>query len=271
MIALHVRFNGTIEKTAVLGDGAIIATANCSRIAQDGRPPESATDWSASFSLTGVNLMTNDMCHWLMSPLKEGDVITLSLVEADTGDSSAWVRTANEATADTDSAGDGPMEGQATDIAAFLTGVIKTALLELADEPVHVFTFAFYHDHESNAISVCIDTMESSERSIRAGNHWANPRFRDHVLKGDWDQARSFQSEHGRSLSLGDFARVNLARTDIPDEIVTDETFHLEMVRAVIRNEDAILRFAQTPEDVLFCCSSVDSEVGMVWSSLPQS
>ena len=76
----------------------------------------------------------------------------------------------------------------------------------------------------------------------------------------------SSESPVGRSLSLGDFARVNLARADLDSDMASDQSLYIEMARAVIALQQEILELAPEPDDVIFCCSSADSEVGLVWS-----
>jgi hypothetical protein len=153
----------------------------------------------------------------------------------------------------------------------FLEGVVKAAVSELRAHPVPIHTFAFYHDHESGAVSVCVDTKQSSLRQVRQSNQWAMKYFAQHLQDGSWEDACLFQANIGRSLSLGDFARVNLARTALPASTVADQSFYLAMARAVIAHQREILMLASDREDVVFCCSSADSEVGLVWSALPNA
>lgn len=158
------------------------------------------------------------------------------------------------------------MKGATID--SFLNAVLTEAILRLRADPVPIHTFAFYHDYESGAVSVCVDTKESSRQHLRQGNRWSMKHFAQHIQAGNWEQASLFQANIGRSLSLGDFARVNLARTLLPPNTVTDDTFYLAMLRAVIAHQQDILSHAPDREDILFCCSGTDAEVGMVWSAL---
>jgi hypothetical protein len=153
----------------------------------------------------------------------------------------------------------------------FLESVVAAALSELHTSPVAIHTFAFYHDHESGAVSVCVDTKESSLRLVHQSNQWSIKHFVQHLQNGSWEDACLFQANVGRSLSLGDFARVNLARTALPASTVADQSFYLAMARAVIAHQREILMLASDREDVVFCCSSADSEVGLVWSALPNA
>lgn len=153
----------------------------------------------------------------------------------------------------------------------FLDGIVRTALAELRAASIPLFTFALYHDHESAAISVCVDTKESSLASVAQSNQWSMRHFARHIQDGCWQDACLFQANTGRSLSLGDFARVNVARAELPSGIEPDEAFYLAMARVVIANQKEILSLAPEPEAVVFCCSSADSEVGLVWSTLERT
>ena len=155
-----------------------------------------------------------------------------------------------------------------SNIPELFSGVIKAALSEVRKDPIPVYTFALYHDHESGFVSVCVDTKESSMRLVRDSNRWDMRYFAEHIQSGNWKDAALFQANIGRSLSLGDFARVNLGETDLDGDVSTDESFYLEMARAVIAHQREILELAPSPDDVVFCCSSADSEVGLVWSAL---
>src|SRR5437016_14539424 len=155
-----------------------------------------------------------------------------------------------------------------SEIADFLGGVVKAALKELRADPVPIHTFALYHDHESAMVSVCVDTKESSTKFVDDSNGWLMKYFAEHIHNGSYKDACLFQANVGRSLSLGDFARVNLGEADLDHGVVADEFFYLAMARAVIAHQEEILSLAPDPEDVVFCCSSADSEVGLVWSML---
>jgi hypothetical protein len=158
------------------------------------------------------------------------------------------------------------MKGATTD--SFLKAALKAAIVQLRADPVPIHTFAFYHDHESGAVSVCVDTKESSREHLNRSNRWSMKHFAQHIQAGSWEDASLFQANVGRSLSLGDFARVNLARTRVPPSTVIDGAFYLAMARTVIARQQDILSLAPDPEDVLFCCSGAGAEVGMVWSAL---
>ncbi len=155
-----------------------------------------------------------------------------------------------------------------SDTPQFLDSVVKAALAKLRADPIPLYTFALYHDHESAAVSVCADTKESSLASLRRSNNWSMRYFAQHVRDGKWEDACLFQANVGRSLSLGDFARVNVARTDLPPGVATNNSFYLAMVGAIVANQEYILELAPEREDVIFCCSGPDSEVALAWSVL---
>ncbi len=138
--------------------------------------------------------------------------------------------------------------------------------MSLASSPVDVFTFAFYHEHESNAVSICIDTKESSDRHVPRSNNWTMKYFFEHIASGSLDEARLFRANSGRSLSLGDFAIVNLARTGVPSHLSLGEAFYTEMARSVIAHQEDILRYSSMPEMVVFCCSGPDEEIDLIWT-----
>ena len=146
--------------------------------------------------------------------------------------------------------------------------VIRRALGEARLQSVPIFTFAFYFDHESSAISVCIDTEENSLRTVQRINSYNAKYFQAAVSAGDLPGAAMWQANTGRSLSLGDFQLVNLARLDVdpPDD---PPSFFLKMVRAVVRNQGAIEQQSVDPNRLCLCSSGPSDEVELVWSALP--
>ena len=143
--------------------------------------------------------------------------------------------------------------------------VLDRAISEIQASKLPLYTFAFYHDHESAAISVCADTEENSRQQLRASNAYSAPRFLSAVRDGDLDTASLWQANIGRSLSLGDYSMVNVARTDLGDVSVSGD-FHLAMIRAVVERHDAIADLALDPDEVILVCSGPSDEVEYVWS-----
>jgi hypothetical protein len=143
--------------------------------------------------------------------------------------------------------------------------VLSAALAQVKAAGIPVFTFALYHDHESAAVSVCVDTEESSVRSVRATNQFNMRYFMKAVAAGDLADASLWQANIGRSLALGDFALVNAARTSIGSVSVNDE-FYLAMVRALVAKQQQVSDLSTNPERLVFACSGPDDEVAYVWS-----
>lgn len=92
---------------------------------------------------------------------------------------------------------------------SFFASVLNNAIAMLRTDAVPVFTFAFYHDHESGAVSVCVDTEANSNSQVRSTNRYNTKHFRTEIAGGDLAGASLWQANIGRNLSLGDFAKVN--------------------------------------------------------------
>lgn len=146
--------------------------------------------------------------------------------------------------------------------------VLSRAIPEVHAAAIDVFTFAFYHDHESAAVSICVDTKASSERLVRSQNAFTIKYFADAVSRGDHRKAGLFKANVGRSLSLGDFEMVNVARTDI-GSVSVDDNFYLQMICAVRAREREIVLMTSDVERLLFCSSSAEWEVGYTWTAAP--
>src|SRR5688572_5315823 len=112
-----------------------------------------------------------------------------------------------------------------TDPEQLFDDVLARAITEVRARGIDVFTFAFHHDHESAAVSICVDSEASSARSVLSENAFSFRYFADAVAKGDLRTASLFKANVGRSLSLGDFEMVNVARTDL-GRIRPDDRFY---------------------------------------------
>lgn len=77
--------------------------------------------------------------------------------------------------------------------------------------------------------------------------------------------ATLWQANVGRSLSLGDFAVVNAARTDMPG-VQQDGNLFAAMLKAMVALEVEVSKLAPSPDKLLFACSGVANEVEYVWS-----
>ena len=143
--------------------------------------------------------------------------------------------------------------------------VIEKAIAEVKAREVPVFTFALYHDHESGTVSVCVDTEENSRKVVQSINSFNMKYFMKEVQSGDLKSASLWQANIGRSLSLGDFELVNLARTKL-EEVEVDDRFYVEMVQSLVAAQRNISALAPEPGSLVFACSGADDEVAYVWS-----
>jgi hypothetical protein len=146
--------------------------------------------------------------------------------------------------------------------------VIRDAIAVLKTKGIPLHTFAFYHDHESAAVSVCADTEANSRRVVLQMNRYRIGHFIEAIERRDVKHAALWQANVGRSLSLGDFALVNLARKDL-GRLRVGTTFHLVMVRTLLGYANEIAQLSPDPDTLLFCCSGPDNEIAYVWSALP--
>jgi hypothetical protein len=144
--------------------------------------------------------------------------------------------------------------------------VLTKAIEEVRRSGIDVFTFAFYHDHESGAVSICADTETRSRQSVRSHNAFVIKYFIEALNHGDLKKMALFNANTGRSLSLGDFELVNVARTRL-GRVRPDEAFYMAMIRTLRATEPEILELSSDPQRVLFCASSADAEVGFTWAA----
>lgn len=151
------------------------------------------------------------------------------------------------------------------EVRAVLDSVLASALDEARMHSIDVYTFALYHDHESHAVSVCIDLIENSAKAVQRTNNYNMKYFVRAISDGNLKDAALWQSNIGRNLSLGDFSYINMSRRTLKDIEITGNLY-LEMMRAVMSVEAKILSLASSPERVLFVCSGEDDETEYVWS-----
>jgi hypothetical protein len=142
--------------------------------------------------------------------------------------------------------------------------VIEKALNILFDKKADIFTFALYYDHEGWAVEVCADTVYNSQRTVRASNAFNREQFFAAIERNDLETATVWNCNTGRSLSLGDFQYKMLGWEPIkaPNNSVP---FFRAMVRALIRNSHKIAALTRNPEQLVLCCSTKNSEVGLIW------
>jgi hypothetical protein len=148
------------------------------------------------------------------------------------------------------------------------SSVLRQALAEIRKETIPVYTFALYHDHESATVSVCVDTQESSAKLVASSNAHSMRYFAEAIAEKDLKAASLWQANIGRSLSLGDFALVNSARTEL-GKVKPNKDFYLNMVEAIIQAQSEIVALAPNPEQLLFACSGPNDKVAYVWAMVP--
>jgi hypothetical protein len=152
----------------------------------------------------------------------------------------------------------------------FLAQILTTALTEVRKKRIPVHTFALYHDHESRAVSVCVDTDANSRRVVADINRYNMKYFTEAVARGDLEDAALWQANVGRNLSLGDFALVNVARTDLGG-IRVSKRFYVTMMTSLMERQREVVALALSDEALLFCCSGPSDEVAYVWSAMDRA
>jgi hypothetical protein len=150
----------------------------------------------------------------------------------------------------------------------FFSNVIDNAISEIREASIPVFTFVLYHDHESSAVSVCVDTEDNSNQVVQRINRFNMKYFMGAIQTGDLKAASLWQANIGRSLSLGDFSLVNIARRPLGAMEVNDR-FYVEMVQAMVAKQHEIAKLTLEPERLVLACSGENDEVAYVWSLLP--
>lgn len=143
--------------------------------------------------------------------------------------------------------------------------IIFEGLKKAKVRDLNIYTFALYHDHESHVATVCIDTVESSNRLVMSSNEYSNKYFSKAIEARDLSNATLWNANGGRSFSLGDFALVNASEINVPRKPKTPD-FYLDMVHSIEEMRDLIQMQSTHGRSLLFCCSTEGSEVGLVWS-----
>lgn len=147
-----------------------------------------------------------------------------------------------------------------------LDSTVDQALTEAARRNLAIHTFALYYDHEAPAISVCIDTAESSRRTVEDINRYNRSYFAGAVAAGDLRSAALWQANVGRSLSLGDFALVGAARTELAPHFEPDPAFFVPMMQRVMAAEGRIAALAKDRSELILCRTGPEDEVEYCWS-----
>jgi hypothetical protein len=147
---------------------------------------------------------------------------------------------------------------------ALLNQSLDEALAAVRQQKITIFTIAFYHDHESRAVSICVDTEANSYAQAASSNRFFSKYFWEAVSAGDLKEMRASNANLGRNLSLGDFTLVNAGRHDLPKGKVP-KSLYLEMIQALREREDEIVALAVSRERLLFGCSGPNEELDFLW------
>jgi hypothetical protein len=143
--------------------------------------------------------------------------------------------------------------------------LIYEGLRKAKTRNIDIYTIALYHDHESSVATVCIDTIESSKRAVISSNEYWKKYFFKAIEEGDMESAARRKANGGRSFELGCFALINASEIDVPRKVVFPD-FYFNMVYALEEMRDLIKLHSSHGPSLLFCCSTENSEVGLVWS-----
>lgn len=145
--------------------------------------------------------------------------------------------------------------------------VISNALMEARRKDVVIHTFALYYDHETPAVSVCIDTEENSKAQAIRTNAFARQRFMQAVAEGDLEHAARWHGNSDRSFALGSFHMVNVARVDLSRNFTPTKAFFLMLVKSLMAAEPAVVAQARLPSSLRLCCTGANDEVQFIWSA----
>ncbi|HET8933113.1 MAG TPA: hypothetical protein VFN67_06740 [Polyangiales bacterium] len=148
----------------------------------------------------------------------------------------------------------------------FLASILERAIAELKNARADVYTFSFCHEQSSGAVCVYADSEESSRRVVGALNRASMKRFAKAVKKRDLEEAMMWQATVGRSLSLRNFAWKKLAKSSLR-KLESAEALHEAMLLAAMNVVPKVAALSSDPEALLFTCSTVDEEVGLVWTA----
>lgn len=142
--------------------------------------------------------------------------------------------------------------------------IIDKALNVLFSQNVDIYTFAFYYDHESHSLEILADTKINSRRKLLATQKFAHDEFLKSIEARDLAKASRWSQLGERNISLGDFKHKSLG-WEAAKAPKNSEPFFLAMANAVIRNRANISALSKHPEELVFICSTVESEVGLIW------
>ena len=143
--------------------------------------------------------------------------------------------------------------------------IVENAISFASERQINVYTFSLYLDHESRAVSVCIDTYDNSKNTVTRQNLCNSSYFRRFVNEGNIESAVLWCANPGRNLSLGDYSYVNVAREDLLVNKSDNEICEI-MLKTLISCEEAISKLSNEPEELLVSCSTADDELGLIWT-----
>ncbi len=141
--------------------------------------------------------------------------------------------------------------------------LIRTALS--TETQLNIYTLALHYDPMKNCASVCIDTKSNSDHQVREQNAYNMQFFNKILEQGNLNEAALWQANVGRNLILGDFRAVNIAEAPVAIEQV-GHNFNLDMAQALVAQADLIASYSRHGSELLLCSSTVQDEVGLIWS-----
>lgn len=147
-----------------------------------------------------------------------------------------------------------------------LASILERAIDELKKARADVYTFSFCHEQKSGSVSVYADSEASSRSVIGALNRSSMKRFAKAVKKRDLDEALMWQATVGRSLSLSNFAWKKLAKSSL-GKLKNAPELHEAMLLAALDVAPKVAALTSDRDKLLFTCSTVDEEVGLVWTA----
>ena len=142
--------------------------------------------------------------------------------------------------------------------------IIEKALNILFEKGANIYTFALYYDHENHAVSVFADTKSNSKSSCKKSNEFAREQFKKCIFEKNLVSAANWSKVPERSFSLGDFKFGSLGWESFKTPN-NSAPFYIAMVEAIFRHSDKIASLTGSPEELIFCCSNQDWEVGFSW------
>lgn len=144
---------------------------------------------------------------------------------------------------------------------------LSLGVIEARRKDVVIHTLALYYDHETPAVSVCIDTEENSEAQAVSVSAYSRQRFTEAVAEGDLERAARWHGSSDRSFALGNFHMVNVARMELSREFTPTKAFFLMLVKSLVAAEPAVVAQAKMPSSLILCCTGADDEVQFIWAA----